>query len=150
MSKAPPKPQVRSSVGYLGSIEQRLAHCARYKDRKRLESYLHSRELMEGLAALEGSLRVRALHAVHRALLACLPPPPPKPGTVRAPSVVDPAGRQRIIDAWKQTGTDRGLAQLLQIPLPAAKTARWKVIGPIRQKPPHSTGEGADARQHQR
>lgn len=146
MSKAPPKPQVRSSVGHLGSVEQRVAHCARYKDRKRLESYLNSAEFLETFSALDAGLRLRALHAVHRAMAACLPPPPPKPGTVRGLSVKDPADRQRIIDAWKQTGTDLGLAQLLQIPLPAATTARWKVIGPIRQKPPQSTGEGSDAR----
>jgi hypothetical protein len=149
MSKAPPKPKRQTPIGHLNSIENRCAFCVRYKDAKRLDDYLRSDMFAESFGALSGAdMRIRAIRAITRALDICGSrlPPVPRVGEAAPFSLKDPANVQRLMASWKRHGTDIGLARDLQIPLPAARTARWKVIGRIGRPRPQKAEIGADAR----
>lgn len=133
---------VGSPRGHLQSIESRMGRYARTRDWRSLEAYLRSDEFVVSISALDADMRVRAMLAVTNAQTRCAPKMPfiPAPGTTAPFSIKDPANERRLRDAWAKTGTDKGLAAMLGIPLPAAKSARWKVIGPLK---PKSTGAAA-------
>ena len=132
----------QTPLAHLKSIEHRVANCGRYKDEKRLEVYLRGDDFLRSFMALEPTQRLRAVRAIAQAEMKCASkypslPPPGQPH--QRPDWKNPATQARLKAAWARHKSDKGIAREMQIPLTAARVARWKLIGPIKTLNPGSS-----------
>lgn len=115
---------------HLNSLKIRLRELAKKGDLKQLDQFLASAAFDQYWCGTAGDLRRRAaaLKLVNAAREACLPAAPLKTGLSNKTPKWNPERIAALRAAWARYGTDEGVARALDMPLAAARRARYRYV----------------------
>lgn len=137
-----------TSKALLTSVCKHLRFCEKYRDGKRLETYIQSTAFTQSLAALNATDKLRAVDALTDARNACRQKlaqekPLPKAGSVRIKWKGNDELIAKAIRLAALYHDDESYARALGVPYHAARVARHRYAG-------RKSAGAAATQQHQR